>query len=295
VPNLVEVALGTGGKVTLYNFNGPADVVLDVAGYVSAPELSPGPDGFFNPLVPSRLLDTRDGTGGFPIGPLSASSSLALQVTGRGGVPSTGVSAVVLNVTVTGPTAHGFVTVWPDGGSRPLASNLNFVPGQTVPNRVIVKVGTGGRVDFYNLAGTADLVADVGGYFTDSTVGGRGARFVGLTPTRILDTRDGTGGYPVGPIGPDSSYAVNIWGAGGVVRGATAVVANVTVANPTAPGFLTAWPSDAPRPTASDLNFVPGQTVPNLVVVKIGIDGKIKLYNLAGTTDAVVDVVGYYV
>jgi hypothetical protein len=83
-------------------------------------------------------------------------------------------------------------------------------------------------------------------------------------------------------------------GAGGVPVAATAVVANVTVTGPTAAGFLTAWPSDAPRPTASDLNFVPGQTVPNLVVVKIGADGKVNLYNLTGTTDAVVDVVGYY-
>jgi hypothetical protein len=164
-----------------------------------------------------------------------------------------------------------------------------------VPNRVIVKVGTGGKVDFYNLAGQVDLVADVGGYFTDSTPGGSGTRFVGLTPARILDTRDGTGGYPVAPLGPGSSYGVNIWAAGGVASGATAVVANVTVTGPTVPGFLTAWPSDAMRPTASDLNFVPGQTVPNLVVVKIGADGKIKLYNLAGTTEALVDVVGYYV
>jgi hypothetical protein len=66
------------------------------------------------------------------------------------------------------------------------------------------------------------------------------------------------------------------------------------VTNPTGAGFLTAWPSDAPRPTASDLNFVPGQTVPNLVVVKIGADGRVNLYNLTGTTDAVLDVVGYY-
>jgi hypothetical protein len=202
---------------------------------------------------------------------------------------------VVLNVTVTGPTTPSFVTVWPEGASRPLASNLNFVPGQTVPNRVIVKVGTGGKVDLYNLTGSVDLVADVGGYFTDSTPGGTGTRFVGLTPTRILDTRDGTGGYPVGAIGAGSSYAVSIWGAGGVPSGATAVVANLTVANPTAFSYLTAWPPDAPRPTASDLNFMPGQTVPNLVVVKIGAGGKINFYNFAGATDAVVDVVGYYV
>jgi hypothetical protein len=71
-------------------------------------------------------------------------------------------------------------------------------------------------------------------------------------------------------------------------------VANITVTNPTGASFLTAWPSDAARPTASDLNFVPGQTVPNLVVVKLGADGRVNLYNLTGSSDAIMDVVGYY-
>jgi hypothetical protein len=291
VPNLVEVAVGSAGQVSLYNFQGSTDVVFDVAGYVSTPETSLGPDGLFNPLVPARLMDTRDGTGGS--GTLGAGATALLQVAGRGGVPSAGVSAVVLNVTVTGPTAPGFVTVWPEGASRPLASNLNFVPGQTVPNRVIVKTGTGGRVYLYNLTGSTDLVVDVGGYYTDATPGGSGTRFVGLTPSRILDTRDGTGGP--GTIGPGGTIGVQVGTQGGVAANAKAVVANLTVTNPTGASFLTAWPSDAARPTASDLNFVPGQTVPNLVVVKLGADGKVNLYNLTGTTDAILDVVGYYI
>jgi hypothetical protein len=203
------------------------------------------------------------------------------------------VSAVVLNVTATGPTLAGYLTVWPTGASRPTASNLNFVVGQTVPNRVIVKLGTSGKVDLFNLAGSVDVVADVGGWFTDSTSSTGGARFTGVTPSRILDTRDGTGGFS-SAIGPNSLIGVTVRGAGGVPANARAVVANVTATGPTAGSFLTAWPSDASRPTASDLNFVPGQTVPNLVVVKIGADGKVNLYNLAGSTDAVVDVVGYY-
>jgi len=73
------------------------------------------------------------------------------------------------------------------------------------------------------------------------------------------------------------------------------VVLNVTVTNPTAPSFLTVWPSDAAsQPTASDLNYVAGQTSPNLVVVRLGADGSISLYNAAGSTDVIIDVVGYY-
>ena len=74
----------------------------------------------------------------------------------------------------------------------------------------------------------------------------------------------------------------------------TAVVLNVTVTNPTAPSYLTVWPDGAAQPLASDLNYVAGLTVPNLVVVKLGANGSIDLFNAAGTTDVVVDVVGWY-
>jgi hypothetical protein len=92
---------------------------------------------------------------------------VSLPVLGRGGVPTTGVSAVVLNVTVTNTDAPGYITVYPDGVSPPLASNLNFVAGQTVPNLVVAPVGADGNVDFYNgSTSTVQLVADVSGYFS---------------------------------------------------------------------------------------------------------------------------------
>ena len=87
-------------------------------------------------------------------------------VAGRGGVP-TDASAVVLNVTVTGAQAAGFVTVYPCGTPRPNASNLNFATGSTIPNLVIAKVGAGGKVCLFTSAGT-HLIADVNGYFLAS-------------------------------------------------------------------------------------------------------------------------------
>jgi hypothetical protein len=100
------------------------------------------------------------------LGPVQPGGTVSLPVLGQGGVPTTGVSAVVLNVTATEPTAPGYITVYPDGVSQPLASNLNFSPGQTVPNLVIAPVGADGKVDFYNgSGGTVQLVADVNGYF----------------------------------------------------------------------------------------------------------------------------------
>jgi hypothetical protein len=136
VPNLVAVALGGGaqlGQVTVYNSAGSVDVIFDVAGYYSTPAQSPGPDGLFNPVVPARLLDTRSTS---PLGPGGVQT---VQVSGRGGVPGFGVAAVVLNVTVTGGTQPGYVTAWPSGATRPVVSNLNFVAGQTVANRAVVK------------------------------------------------------------------------------------------------------------------------------------------------------------
>jgi len=73
---------------------------------------------------------------------------------------------VVLNTTVTNTWAAGFITVYPSGTAMPNASNLNFGPGQTIPNLVIVKEGSDGRVNLANNSSqSVDLVADVAGYF----------------------------------------------------------------------------------------------------------------------------------
>jgi hypothetical protein len=300
VPNLVEVAVGSNGQVSVYNAAGATDVIFDVAGYVATPTAVAGPDGLNNPVVPFRILDTRTGTGA-PQAAVGPNQTITVQVTGVTGsnVPASGVAAVILNVTVTGPTAPSYLTVFPTGTTKPVVSNLNFVAGQTVPNRVIVKVGTNGQVSIYNAAGSVHVIADVGGWFTDGVTATTGSRFVGVIPARILDTRNGTGGVS-SPIGPNASIAVTVAGRGNVpAMTATippsAVVLNVTVTNPTSGSYLTAWPDGAPsRPLASDLNYTAGLTVPNLVVVKLGSNGLIDLYNAYGSVNVIIDVVGWY-
>lgn len=146
--------LGTGGKVTVYS-QSASDVVVDVSGWLPPPS-------DLTALTPKRVLDTRTGLGA-PKRALTAGQVVGLQVTGRGGVPATGVSAVLLNVTVTGTRAPGVVTAYPSGSSRPSTSTLNFVAGQTVANSVLAKVGPDGRVNLHTTAGT-QLVADVQGY-----------------------------------------------------------------------------------------------------------------------------------
>jgi outer membrane protein assembly factor BamB len=289
VPNLVVVKVGDGGKVDLYNNGGTTHVVADVAGWFGVDPAGGGAG--FTALPPARILDTRIGVGA-PTGKVGPGGTIALQVTGQGGVPITGVSAIVLNLTATEPTFTSFLTAWPAGQARPLASNLNFVAGETVPNLVVVKVGDGGKVNIYNNGGSTHVLADVAGWYGDDVTTGPG--FSAVPPARILDTRSGAGA-PAAKVGPGGTIALQVTGQGGVpATGVSAVVLNVTVTEPTATSYVTAWPAGQPRPLASNLNFVPGQTVPNLVVVKVGDGGKVDLLNNAGSTHVVADVAGWY-
>ena len=241
---------------------------------------------------PTRVLDTRYGTGA-PKAPVKARSVTQVKFAGNGGIPAD-VTAVVLNVTATEPTAAGDIIVYGDGTARPSSSNVNFVKGQTVPNQVIAPVGADGKVDFYNAStGSTDLIADVAGYFTQTASSG----YSSLTPYRLVDTRYGTG-EPKRPLAGKGSFAVQIAGNDGgklPASGITAVALNVTSTASQGAGFLTAYADGTNTPTASNVNFSAGQTIANSVITPVGSDGKIRIFN--GSTKAtavVVDVVGYY-
>ena len=87
-----------------------------------------------------------------------------MQVAGANGVPAD-ASAVLVNVTVTGASGPGFVTAWPCGRPRPVASFLNFVRGVDRAGLTAVRIGTDGKVCLYVQEGT-DVVADLSGYYT---------------------------------------------------------------------------------------------------------------------------------
>ncbi len=287
VPNLVTVPVGANGKVTLFNGFGSTDAIVDVQGWYG-PSDPTTRDGLYNGVAPARLLDTRFGTGaGGRVGPLGQGQTIRVQATGRGYVPASGVSAVVLNVTATEPTSNSYLTVFPTGSSVPNASNLNFVAGATIPNRVIVPVGSGGGVNIFNGWGKVHVVVDIGGWFSDSSNTVGGSRFVALEPQRILDTRGGFGQFP-----PGGTATIKLTDP--AAMGITAVVMNATVTNTTAWSYLIAWPDNLGRPLASDLNYADHRTVPNLVVTKLGSDGGISLYNGNGSMHLILDLDGYY-
>jgi hypothetical protein len=126
------------------------------------------------------------------------------------------------------------------------------------------------------------------------TLTGSDGEFTPLTPARILDTRDGTGGYSA-PIGPSQSVPVQVTGVGGVPAShVRAVVMNVTVVSPTAGSYLTIYPTGTALPTASNMNFRPGQILANQVTVMVGPDGKVNLFNRVGSVNVIFDIAGYY-
>lgn len=294
VANMVTVPVGSNGMLAFANATGSTDVVADLAGYYTLDRAG----AVYVPDGPARLLDTRDGTGtGGARTAVGAGDSVDLQLSGVHGVPAADVSAVVLNVTATAPTVAGHLIVHPQGGVLPTASSLNYQAGQTIANLVTVPLGSTGGVSFYNSAGSTHVIADIAGYYLARSPK-TGAVFQSLDsgPTRMLDTRDGTGtGGVKAPVGAGKSVDVQITGTQDIpATDVTAVVVNITAAAPTSGGHLTVYPHGIAVPTTSTLNFVAGQNVPNLVVVPVGTDGKISIANSSGSTQVIADVFGYF-
>ncbi|GAA1151951.1 hypothetical protein GCM10009664_19820 [Kitasatospora gansuensis] len=236
----------------------------------------------YQPVGPVRVLDTRTGTGA-AAGAVAPGGTLVLPVTGANDVPADRVTAVTMNVTVTEPTSGGHLTVYPNGDALPATSSLNWTAGQTVPNLVTVKVKDG-KVAFHNGgSGTVQVVADLLGYYSTT-----GSGFTPVAPARLLDTRGGA------PMTDGSTREVAIAGVNGIPSyGLSAVTLNITVTEPTSGGYLTAYPHGQARPTASNLNWVTGQTVPNLVTVPVK-DGKVSLFVAGRSAHVIADVTGYY-
>lgn len=246
----------------------PATTVTSVS-----PTVSAAAPGAFRPVVPIRVLDTR--TTATPFGP---ATTRTLDLSQR--APA-GATAVVLNLTAVGPTARTYLTVWPTGSGRPPTSNLNAPAGVNRPNAVVVGLGTGRSIDIFNAFGRVDVVADVTGWMT-------GTAFTGIRPHRALDTRDGAA------LGTQRTRTVRVAGVGGVPADAAAVAVNLTATGATTNTFLTAWPTGAARPATSNLNVAAQENRANLAVLAVGDDGTIDVFNAFGTTDVVVDLLGFF-
>ena len=280
--NLVTAKVGVNGRVSIYTQSG-THLVADIFGYYAPPTSTAGR---FTALEPARLLDTR------PAARLAPGGTVDVMAAGKGGVPATGVSAVVVNVTATEASGAGFVTGYAAGTTRPTTANLNVERvDQTIGNLAILPVDATGAFTLFSQSGT-HLVVDVVGWFGDMTAkGGPGGLFVPVSPNRLLDTREA----PNSKLGRDSSVDLQIGGAGGVpATGASSAVVNLTAVEVTAPGFVTVYPAGIARPLASSLyGDTAGQIIPSLAYATLGSTGKVTIYSNMGT-HVVVDLAGYY-
>ena len=178
---------------------------------------------------------------------MGAGQTRDLQVNGRAFTAAPAGSSVLVDVTAVNPTGSTFITVWPSGRTRPTASNLNLVPGQILPNLVLVPVGDNGRISLYNLTGTTDLVVNL------EAVIPAGASTTSLQPARLLDTRAGSPTVDqqqsgTGAVGAGKTRSLPVLNRGGVpATGVSAVVVNITAVQPTAATTITSWPNGGTR------------------------------------------------
>ncbi len=247
----------------------------------------------FVTVNPDRVLDTRPENG--PIGYAgvkpTAGQTITLDVTGIGtSMVPTDAKAVAVNLTATHPGAAGFLTAYNCDNPRPNASNVN-VPGAanaSASNMSVVGVSAAGTICIYTVQPT-HVIADISGYVPSTS---------GMTPAipeRLLETRvsDGQVGY-VGAkptAGQTITLDVTAVGTNQVPNGSKAAFLNVTSVNAAAPGFITVYACDKPRPTTSALNYGIGEVIPNLTLAPIAADGTVCVFTNAGT-DILVDLVG---
>ncbi|WP_460396992.1 RCC1 domain-containing protein [Actinophytocola sediminis] len=272
--NQVTVALGTNQTVSLYNNAGNTHLLADLAGYYHT-----GVGAKFTALPASRLTDTRwDGV------PVGAGGTVDVDFADR--IPAS-ATAVTFNLTVTDVTAATFVTAWPTGAPRPNASNVNVTSGETRPNLVTIALGLNRKVSLYNHTGSVHVTADLTGFYTPDY----GASFLPLPPTRVLDTRNGTGGT-TRPVGPGAEIEVDL--GSGIPVTTTGLVLNLTGLNATASTYVTAWGPFRYKPNASTLNIAPGQITPNAAVVALAQLPAMKLYNHRGNVHLLGDLTGVF-
>ena len=290
VANAVVSQVDSTGLICVSS-NAAAHVIVDVSSWLTS-------GAGFTPMTPYRLLDTRHGVGApqSKVGALDGSAPpLTVRFAGVNGIPTSGVSAISLNLTATGTSVDkfgGFVTVYPCDVALPDVSSLNFGANVSVPNAVVVPMSATGDVCFH-VRGRADLIADVNGWFT------AGGSFTKVTPQRIADTRSGVGvpRAKVGAIdGGGTPLAVPVLGLAGIpTSGVDAVSMNVTVTGSRANafgGYVTVYPCGS-VPDASSLNFTSGQTVPNAVIARVSAEGKVCVM-VYGEADVIVDVNGWF-
>jgi SpoIID/LytB domain protein len=272
--SLVTVGLGADGAISIYNAIGSTDYLVDVLGYYTAS----GAGDRYTAVDPVRAFDSRT-TGG----KLTDGAPRTIDVAAALGVPAASLDAVTVNLTTASAAGAGYVVAF-GSGALPTTSSVNLQPGADVANRAVVPV-SGGKITLELKGASSDVIVDLNGWYGASA----GALFTPIDPARVLDTRQtgpalGPAGQRVAPV-PSSV----------VPGGATAIVGTLTATNQTAVvTHARMWPAGRPLTATSDLNSTGPHTQANAVIVRLGTGAAVSLYNDQGTSDLLLDVVGYF-
>jgi hypothetical protein len=248
-----------------------------------------GPSGFYSAVDRVRALDTR-GSGMIP-----AHGTVAVRVTGLGGIPATNVVAVSANLTVLSPSSTGSLSAFADGTSWSGAT-MSFQAGQTAQNFETIPVSAGGMIDVRNnTAGPLNLIVDVLGYHGQGDAAATKGRYQPMSPTRLLDTRTGQ------PVAAGQTRAVQVAGVAGIplqgdsLQGWEAVVVNVTVLAPRLSGSLTVGMGNLYGNNTPSLSFAAGQNEQSQLLMGLDTSGALPIRNnSAAAVQVIADVVGYY-
>ncbi|MGY0006191.1 trypsin-like serine protease [Micromonospora sp. I033] len=231
------------------------------------------------------LLDTRNGTG-TTAGPRTAGSTTDFQALGVAGVPATGVSSVLVDVTAISPTANAYLTLFPQGSARPASSSVNASIGETISTTQVVKVGPTGKLSLFHSGVSTHVIIDVHGYFATSGGGG----LIAVPHTRVVDTRNGTG-TTAGTVPGGGSRTFTLTG-GVIPSGATSAFLDVAVVGATGGGYLSAYPAGGTADPTSVLDYVSGITSQG-VAVKLSASGAVTFVNRGPAVHLVISVQGY--
>lgn len=287
--NMVTVPIGDDGKVT-FTATTSVDLVLNVQGYYTSTDGGVAPGGFVVGTG-KEAANTTNGTG-LPQQKIGAGKSVDIQITGdEAGVDvPANASGIVANFLVLSRDGNaGLIKPYAAGGTEG-SVGMNYPAATTSAMSAHVALSGDGKITVYNQWGIIDLVVEIQGYFTQTNQGGV------FTPASgtLYDTRTGTA-VPSG-----GTRAVQVAGQQGVPQmgaGVSAVAVTLTAINGTSSaGTATLWANGVTRPNPLySVTFPANTTRSNTVIVPLGTDGKIQLWNSGpGAVNYLVDLQGWY-
>jgi Peptidase_C39 like family len=245
--------------------------------------------GLLVTVSPTRIANTANGTGGLGSTPFAAGETRSMIVTGTGGVPSSGVAAVVLEVVGSNATTAGSLSLYSDSVALPGTTDLSYPVTKASSDFAIVALGSDGGIKVTSLVGNPDVSLTVEGYFTASGSGGPGAGgFVPVTETRIFDDS-------ATPLAAGATVQLQVSGQNGVPGGAKSVFVNATATTVNGgSGGITIWPIEQSQPSTSTLRWNSGVSSSGATFA-LGSSGKIYISN-TGTQPIIVtlDLDGYF-